>query len=172
LIKSFYLYLFIFASLIALVIYVNGRKYQEKLEDQVQSLRKELYETDQERKEALSTEVKADYENSVFSLKGNPESENYLDSMGLEASEVEALVRDQLLELNIKEGGNPLVPYIGQGRGFRINDTKFINHKWVLANFTDNDRWGDVVIRYDINEKKEVEMETIKALLFDKNTNN
>jgi hypothetical protein len=166
--KSFYLYLFIFAALIALVIYVNGRRYHEKLESQVQSLRTELYETDQARKDALSVQVKADYENSVFSLKGNPEAENYLYNIGLDAFEVERIVKDQLLELNIKEGGNPLVPYIGKGRGFRINDTKFINHKWVLANFTDNDRWGEVLIRYDINENKEVKMETIKALLFDK----
>jgi hypothetical protein len=166
--RSFYLYLFIFAALTALVIYVNGRRYHEKLENQVEVLRKQLYETDQARKDALSVEVKADYENSVFSLKGNPEAENYLFALGLDSFEVERIVKDELLELNIKDGGNPLIPYEGKGRGFTINDTKFINHKWVLANFTDNDRWGEILIRYDINENKEVEMETVKALLFDR----
>jgi hypothetical protein len=166
--KSFYLYLFIFAALVALITYVNGRKYQEKLEEQVQSLRKELYKTDQERKDALSTGVKLDYENSVFSLKNNPESEEILYNLGLNAAEVENIVQDQLLDLNIKEGGNPLIPYQGGGRGFRTNDTKFINHKWVLANFTDGKQWGEILIQYNINKDKQVQFETIQALLFDK----
>ena len=167
--KSIYLYLFIFASLIALVIYVNGRKYQEKLEVQVQSLRTEVYKKDQARKEAVSAPYKEDYENSVFSLKGNPEAENYLFNIGLTPEEVESIIGEELLDLNVKPNGNPLVPYEGQGRGFRIIDTKFINHKWVMANFTDNDRWGDVLIRYDFDADKNVTMETVTSVLYDRN---
>ncbi len=166
--RSFYLYLFIFAALTALVIYVNGRRYHEKLENQVEVLRKQLYETDQARKDALSVEVKADYENSVFSLKGNPEAENHLFKLGLDTHEVERIVKDELLELNIEDGGNPLIPYEGKGRGFTINDTKFINHKWILANFTDSDRWGEIIIWYYINKDKEVAFETIETILFEK----
>lgn len=168
-IKSFYLYLFIFASLIALVIYVNGRKYQEKLEDQVQSLRKELYETDQERKEALSFKEKSDFEDSVFSLKRNSDSEDYEINIELDASEIEDMVKFELLELNIKQGGNPLVPYEGQGSGFRITDTKFVNDRWVLARFTDNYRWGDLLVGYTVDQNKKVSVNTLQALLFDKN---
>ncbi|MEP0480125.1 MAG: hydrolase, partial [Nonlabens sp.] len=83
--------------------------------------------------------------------------------------EVEYIIGEELLDLNVKPNGNPLVPYEGQGRGFRIIDTKFINHKWVLANFTDNDRWGDVLIRYDFDADKNVTMETVTSVLYDRN---
>jgi hypothetical protein len=40
----------------------------------------------------------------------------------------------------------------------------------VLARFTDNYRWGDLLVGYTVDQNKKVSMETIKALLFDKNT--
>jgi hypothetical protein len=155
---------------VALITYVNGRKYQENLEQTVKSLRTQLYETDQDRKEALSFKEKSDYEDSVFSLKRNSDSKDYDIKIEFDASEIEDIVKMELLELNIKQGGNPLVPYEGQGPGFRITDTKFISDQWVLARFSDNYRWGDVLIGYSVDQNKKVRMETLQALLFDKNT--
>jgi hypothetical protein len=155
---------------VALITYINGRKYQEKLEETVQSLRTTLYKTDQKRKEVESQPYKAAYKNSVFSLERGSQSENYAISIELDASEIEDIVKFELLELNIKQGGNPLVPYEGQGPGFRITDTKFINDRWVLARFSDNYRWGDVLVGYTVDQNKKVSFETVKALLFDKKT--
>jgi hypothetical protein len=155
---------------VALITYINGRKYQEKLEETVKGLRTKLYDTDQDRKEALSFKEKSDFEDSVFSLKRNSESENYAINTELDASEIEDIVKLELLELNIKQGGNPLVPYEGQGPGFRITDTKFINDRWVLARFSDNYLWGDVLVGYTMDQNKKVSFETVKALLFDKTT--
>lgn len=154
----------------ALITYINGRKYQKNLEETVQGLRTKLYETDQDRKEALSFKEKSDFEDSVFSLKRNTESEDYEINIGLNASEIEDMVKFEMLELNIKQGGNPLVPYESLGRGFRITDTKFINDRWVLARFSDNYRWGDVLVGYTVDQNKKVSFETVKALLFDKKT--
>lgn len=154
----------------ALITYINGREYQEKLEETVKSLRQDLYKSKQKRKEVESQPYKASYEYSLFSLKRNSESENYAINTQLDASEIEDIVNIELLELNIKQGGNPLVPYEGQGPGFRITDTKFVNDRWVLARFSDNYLWGDVLVYYTVDQNKKVTFETVKALLFDKKT--
>ncbi len=80
----------------ALITYINGRKYQKNLEETVQGLRTKLYETDQDRKEALSFKEISDFEDSVFSLKRNTESEDYEINIGLNASEIEDMVKFEM----------------------------------------------------------------------------
>jgi hypothetical protein len=167
--KHLYLYLFIFASLIALIFYINGRKYQEKLEAQVTQLRNEIDKADKERKAMLSQEkTTADYngELSSFLLSQNAEAEEYLYNSGLSVDQVKQEVTDKLLSLNLVEGGNSLVPYTGQGRGFHINNMAFVNHKWVLASFYDGDRWGEALIEYHYDQDNNLEVSTVKALLY------
>lgn len=165
--KHLYLYLFIFASLIALIFYINGRKYQEKLEEQVIQLRKEIAEADDNNDPVVDLEsIDNNSELSSFLLTENPEAEEYLYNAGLSVEEVKQKVTDRLLALNLQEGGNPLIPYTGEGRGFHVNNMAFINHKWVLANFFDGDRWGEILIEYNFDENKELELNTAKALLY------
>ncbi|ARN79054.1 hypothetical protein BST97_14245 [Nonlabens spongiae] len=163
--KHLYLYLFIFASLIALVFYINGRKYQEKLEQQVAELREDIEENKQQSGSTESSLPTTGVEHP-FTLAFNPEAEEYLYDMDLTTQEVEQQVMDKLLELNLNEGGNPLIPYTGAGRGFQISNSFLVNHKWVLVNFYDGDQWGEAMIQYDIDADKNVELSTIKALLY------
>ncbi len=163
--KHLYLYLFIFASLIALVFYINGRKYQEKLEQQVTELREDIAENKEQSESTVSSPTTSDVEHP-FTLMYNPEAEEYLYDMGLTTHEVEQMVTDKLLELNLNEGGNPLIPYTGAGRGFQISNSFLVNHKWVLVNFYDGDQWGEAMIQYDIDADKDVELKTINALLY------
>jgi hypothetical protein len=164
--KNIYLYLFIFAALIALITYVNGRKYQEELEEKVESMRSQLFETDRARKAAQS-EVMLKEEDQTFSLKGNPEAEMYFQSDDLTTDKVQTLVQDQLLQLNIEQkGGNPLIPHAGVNRGFQINNMKLINHKWVLANFSDGRQWGEIILSYEINDDKKVTFETLTSFIY------
>jgi hypothetical protein len=165
--KSLYLYLFIFASLIALMFYINGRKYQEKLEAQVIQLRKEVAVKDDEQKDnTVAIATSNGGELSSFLLSQNPEAEEYLYNSGLTIEAVKQQVTDRLLSLNLEEGGNALIPYTGEGRGFHINNMAFINHKWVLVNFFDGDRWGEALIEYNFDENNTLEVTTVKALLY------
>ena len=162
--KHLYLYLFIFASLIALVFYINGRKYQEKLESQVALLRKNEEKKDKEIKELELKVIES--QDLSFSLDKNAEAENYLYESNLSVEEVKQSVTDKLFELNLQDGGNPLIPYIGEGRGFQISSLRFVNHKWVLVSCYDGDQWGEALIEYNFDSEKSVELETIKALLY------
>ncbi|WP_124981450.1 hypothetical protein [Nonlabens xiamenensis] len=163
--KNIYLYLFIFAALIALIVYVNGRKYQEDLEQNVSQLRNELSKSDESRKDLQRQQLEWE-QRSTFSLEGNPEAESYFDSLGTSADIVKSLITDELLELNIQTGGNPLIPYVGAGKGYHIIDTQFINHRWVLANFTDGQRWGEILIQYFFDENNELELTEVGTVLY------
>lgn len=163
--RNLFLYLFIFASLIALILYVNGRNYQEAIENDVISLRAKT-----ETQKALldSIEDSRLHVPLNFTLEQHQEAKNYFEKLGWTSEKVQQNVTDQLLELNLTDGGNPLVPFIGQGRGFQINDTRFINHKWVLVNFSDNNQWGELLITYTIKDEDTIELETTASVLNDR----
>jgi hypothetical protein len=163
--KNLFLYLFVFASLIALLFYINGRKYQEALEKDVTSLRAKNFEQEQ----VLDSIEDGQLQQQVtFSLRYNQEAKDYLEQFGFTPATIEQRLIDIVLDKNLEEGGNSLVPYIGQGRGFQINDTQLINHKWMLANFSDNNQWGELLITYSIDDNKEIKLETTASVLYDK----
>lgn len=163
--RNLFLYLFIFAALIALILYVNGRNYQETLEKDVTSLRAKTVE-----QEALLDSLAGSRLNEPisFTLEQHQEAKNYFEKLGWTSERVQQQVTDQLLELNLEDGGNPLVPFTGQGRGFQINDTRFINHKWVLVNFSDNYQWGELLITYTIQDEDTIKLETTASVLNDR----
>ncbi|WP_194850366.1 hypothetical protein [Nonlabens antarcticus] len=163
--RSLFLYLFIFASLISLIIYVNARNYQEVLEKDVISLRKQILKKDAILDSIADSQMAAPIN---FTLEQNQEASNYFEKLGFTTDQVKQKVTDQLLDLNLENGGNPLVPFIGQGRGFQVNETHFINHKWVLVNFSDNYQWGELLVTYTIKEDKSISLETTASVLNDK----
>lgn len=160
--QSLYLYLFIFASLIALILYVNGRNMQEALENQVLTLIEEKKKLESQLKAAQLNEVSAD----VFSLKANQEALNYFDNTTVDVTTIEATIFDALLELNANKEGNPLVPFISEGNGFRVNDIKVVNNKWVLANFSDAKKWGELLLIYNFDKDNKVSFEVAKSVLY------
>lgn len=162
--RSLYLYLFIFASLIALILYVNGRNIQESQDAAYIQLEEKLKATEAKLEQARM--VGSD--TNLFTLKNNEEAYNYFASSGIDRDNVETLLMDYLLEKNLVKGGNPLVQYIGEGRGYQINDMQVLNHKWLIANFADNENWGEVLIQYNFDENNELSMETIKSVLYNK----
>ena len=72
--RNLFLYLFIFASLIALILYVNGRNYQESIENDVISLRAKTVEQD-----ALLDSIADSQLNQPisFTLEQHQEAKNY-----------------------------------------------------------------------------------------------
>lgn len=162
--QSLYLYLFIFASLIALILYVNDRKIQESQDKAYRTLEEKFTATQAQLENANAAATGS----NLFSLDQNEEAYNYFASTGLDRNKIEGVLRDFLLDKNLAKGGNPLVQYVGEGRGYQINDIQVLNHKWLIANFTDNTNWGEVLIQYSFDQNNELSMETIKTVLYNK----
>jgi len=74
-----------------------------------------------------------------------------------------------LINRNRADADNDLVPYEGMNGHFRINKIKLLNHKWILASFTDGKYWGDLFLIYEIGEDGKISVTTKEALLYTPN---
>jgi hypothetical protein len=93
----------------------------------------------------------------------------YLESLGLDAAEVEAMVSDAIYDQNGEEGGNPLVPLKGVHGNMKVNKLKFLNHRWIQADFSDGTYWGEMLIEYFFDENNNLELTTLGSTLYPNN---
>lgn len=141
---------------------MNEKTIFESQEKKINSLTEKVTKF----KDSINTLSERVAELDYFTLQGNENAMVYLESSGYEAAAVEALVSDAIYEQNIVKGGNPLVPFAGMEGEMRVNKVKFLNHKWLLADFTDGTYWGEMVLEYTFNAENEMELNTLASLLY------
>ena len=163
--KSFLLYLFVIAALLAVFIYVSGNRRLESQEEEIEKLEEEL-DLARQTNDSLYAEITR---SASFSLESNEEALLYFENMELDPVEVAKRVEDVIISRNKADADNDLVPYEGMEGYFRINKVKLLNHKWVIASFTDGSYWGDLFISYQIKPNGELELNTEKAVLYSRN---
>jgi len=61
---------------------------------------------------------------------------------------------------------NELIPYAVMDRTFLINKVKVLNHKWLVADFTDGTNWGEIFLTYEIDVVGEVSFELKEHFLY------
>ncbi|SFC67599.1 hypothetical protein SAMN04487907_10735 [Zunongwangia mangrovi] len=157
------LYLFIFAALFAIFIYVNDKKILDDQTQRIVSLQKQLDELEAEKENAKTMGSEDFYD---FSLKRNEPAITYFENNGFEAAEIERKVQDVLIDMNKSSEDNKMVPFEGMSGPMRINKVKLLNHKWLIANFTDGEHWGEILLKYYINEDGSVEFEALNSFLY------
>lgn len=99
-----------------------------------------------------------------FSLENNDDALVYYEHLNLENPS--AYIADKLLETNESRGDNPLIPYEGMQSDFKLNKIKVLNHKWILADFSDGKYWGEVVLRYELKDDLGVDFQLVDHLLY------
>ena len=158
--KNILLYLFIFSLLINVFTYMyftNKEKYDtekiENLDARVASLKDSLTITNDNLQ-------RADY----FSFSQNLNARNYFRNQNVD--ELEIKVRDGIYEKNKNPEGNPLVQYPPMdNKPFKINKIKVINNRWIIADYTNGKLWGEVLIKYFVEDNGDITYETIETLL-------
>lgn len=141
---------------------MNEKSIFESQEKQINGLSLQKQEADSLRLQAQNQLVEANY----FNLMGNDDAMTYLENLGMEAEEVKKMVSDAIHEKNFEAGGNPLVPVEGGVGEMRINKVKFLNHRWVIGNFSDGNYWGEVLIDYFFDENNKLFLKTIDAVIY------
>lgn len=99
-----------------------------------------------------------------FSLENNDDALAYYDHLNLK--DPSRYIADKLLETNEKKGDNPLIPYEGMESDFKINKIKVLNHKWILADFSDGKYWGEILLKYNLKDDLGVDFTLIDHLLY------
>lgn len=110
---------------------------------------------------------------NYFTLGNNENAQNYFNpDTATKTIQIEKLipfVTEKLMDLNANPKGNP---YIGQDQiganKFVINKIKILNHRWIIADFSDGEYWGEVLIKYFVNDDETVSFETFQSLLYQK----
>lgn len=159
--KSLFLYLFVFTLLICLFQLVQGNNQFNQLSTEIQKLNKIL----DEKNEYISSLELTNESCTYFDYESNQEAQNYHQDKNISIP-LEKYIWDDLLSYNNAENGNPFIPYQGDQNNFMINKVKLLNHKWLIADFSDSKNWGEITLRYFINEDNTVEYELMDALIY------
>ena len=77
------------------------------------------------------------------------------------------MVKDKVYESNVTPGENVLIDVPGFEGKFLINKVKLLNHKWLIADFSDGTYWGEVLIRYSLRDG-EIYLDPIEQLIYPK----
>jgi hypothetical protein len=164
--KSLLLYLFILTLLLNVFTYMYFSKNlafeKDKNVKMEAKLKKEL-------EVANNNLADANY----FSLENNENAQNYFNpenaTKTIQIEKLIPFVTEKLMDLNTSSKGNP---YTGQEQigtnKFIINKVKILNHRWIIADFSDGEYWGEALIKYFVNDDETVSFETFQSLLYQK----
>ena len=155
--KSLLLYGSVFSILINIFQIVNASNILKRSEEVSTISKKELKKA----KDSIATLL----ENDTFSLANNENAQVYYFEYDLKA--LQNKVKDDLNAFNADKKGNKYVSYDQIGDNpFLINNIKILNHRWIIANFSDGKVWGEVLIKYFHNVDKPTEFETVETLIY------
>jgi len=156
------LYGFIFMLMFTIFIYVNDKKILEDRQQTIEQLQAKVDAFEIKNDSLISENLNSNY----FSLDQNEESISYFENKGINAKELSQKVEDAIISRNRADEDNELVPFAGMEGVMRINKVKILNHKWIIADFTDGTYWGELLISYDLDENNNLILNTEKSFLY------
>ncbi len=164
-----FLYLFVFTLLFVVFQYVNSKSiletYEKKTEkalDKVQVYKDSIMVLEDENLDLL-----------YFNLENNDEALSYFERDGYDTSKLIPFIKDELYKLNDYKGDDhPIVPYASMTEGkILINKVRLLNHKWIIADFSDGKFWGEMFLTYEITDKKELKFKLVEFFMYPPQTN-
>jgi len=163
--QSLLLYLFILAFVFNIFTYAYYSKQVEFQNTQIEKLTEKLNSKEIEFNSKIQD---ANY----FSIDNNKKAHYYFTSNPDQKSDVSILIseiKEALLKLNNNPNGNP---YTGQKKlgsnNFVINKIKVINRRWIIADFSDGENYGEVLLKYFVKENNTFIFEINQSLMFPK----
>ncbi|WP_339610637.1 hypothetical protein [uncultured Planktosalinus sp.] len=156
------LYLFIFSVLMLLFMYMNQKRIYEDQETKINQLTEKSLALESE----LDSLKNVNFDLNYFTLLGNDNAMTYFENFGLEAGFMEQLVSEHLYAQNQGSEDNPLVPYTGTDGSMKINKVRFLNHRWIIADFTDGTNWGELILEYELDENQDLTLRTIASMVY------
>jgi hypothetical protein len=162
---SLLLYLFILSLLFTIFTYAYYSNQVQFQSTQIEKLTKKLKKKELEFNSKLKD---ANY----FSLENNERAQNYFTSNPDQKNYITTLIpslKEALLKFNENPNGNPYTSQKKLGLNkFTINKIKVINHRWIIADFSDGKNYGEVLLKYFVKENNTFTFEINQSLMFPK----
>ncbi|WP_411767669.1 hydrolase [Winogradskyella sp. A3E31] len=159
-----FMYLFIFSVLLIVFQYVNSKNILDKYESDIEILKKKKAECDSLTDQLTDTNLELSY----FRIENNEDALSYFESFGYKTDDLIPIIKDELYNLNDYEGDDhPIVPYASMTENkILINKIRILNHKWLVANFTDGEHWGEIFVNYSIDENDDLKFTLTDYLMY------
>jgi hypothetical protein len=161
--KNVILYALVFSLLFNVFQFVNSTKILNGKETEVQKIKAHLKSS----RDSVMQLSNANY----FALESDEDAQEYFFSNNLDYQKVATKVKEDLIVLNENKNGNRLVPYEPiDGKPFIVNTSKILNHRWLIAEFSNGDLWGQILVKYFVSADKPTDFETVETVLYERQT--
>ena len=161
--SKIYLYLFVFTLLLVLFMYVNSKSILEKYEKDITTAKERV----ERYKDSITVLQDENSDLLYFNLEHNEDALTYFENERIDISSLIPFLKDELYKLNEVKGEHPLVPYVSMTDGkIMINNIKFLNHKWIIADFSDGKYWGELFLTYEISNDNQLTYKLVEHFLY------
>lgn len=160
------MYLFIFSVLLLIFQYVNSKNILDKYEEDIVKVKSKLSESEK----TVKTLEEQNFELSYFNIEGNEDALTYFEAQGYDTEQLIPAIVEGLYDMNDYEGeDHPMVPYVSMTDSkLLINKVRVLNHKWIIANFTDGEFWGEIFVTYSIDKNNDLKYKLVEYLMYPK----
>lgn len=149
--------------LLVLFQYVNSKRVFEDLNSRLEKNESKI----KIYKDSLRIIEDAFLDVSHFNLDRNEDAISYFERDGYKIDELIPFIKDELYKLNEVKGEHPIIPYASsEGRKMMINTIKMLNHKWIIADFSDGEFWGELFLTYEITDDKQLLFRLVESFLY------
>ena len=139
------IYVLVFTSLILIFLSINYNKISNLNESNSRILKNKIDSLENQYK-LLNKQFKDEI---YFSLIDNQDALAYFNDNDVDS--LVSYIRDELYEKNFNKNSDIFVPVSNAKNKYLINKVKILNHKWIIADFSNGSRWGEMWIEYQLN---------------------
>lgn len=109
------------------------------------------------------------HESQYFTFKKNENAINYMEDYDVE--KLVPIIEENLIAHNDNPEGNPFTGMEVQlnGNKYIINKIQVINHRWIIADFSDGVMWGEAFIQYFLNGDNTIEFKVLHNVIYPTN---
>lgn len=162
--KSLFLYLFIIAVL------MNIFTYKYFISKESAEKKPEVAKDTKKVNDSIALLTDQLYDANYFSLEANDRAQNYLNQSDINAFAEK--VKQALLAYNDSPEGNQYTDQVKMGeQKFIISKVKLLNHRWIIASYSNGKLWGEVMLKYFINDDQTVSFEIMNSYLYPEQLN-
>ena len=161
-----FMYLFIFSVLLIIFQYVNSKNIIDKYELDIMKFKTKLVQNDS----TITTLEDRNFELNYFNIDRNEDAISYFEAQGYNTDELIPAILDGLYAMNNYEGDDhPIVPFVSMTDSkLLINKVRIMNHRWIAANFTDGEFWGEIFLTYAIDENNDLKYKLVEYFMYPK----
>jgi len=158
------MYLFLFALLFIIFQYVNSKSILENYEAKINKSEESI----KAYKDSIMTLADENLDLMYFNIEHDDLALSYFEDQGIDTSELIPFIKDELYKLNEYDGDDhPIVPYASMTEGkILINTIRLLNHKWIIADFSDGKYWGQMFLTYELINKKELKFKLVEYFMY------